>query len=454
MSEEKLKIIVLSTDDLFREKVVDILKRRESLINFLDARDVEDIKNYKPLKDDDIIIWSTKNTLSEIKTWHKGLGINCRLVCCIDTIPAREELKVFNDLKIKFITTPIRSIELCSIVHDLMEEYSDKQDIKDREHPHNMIPIQSELLQMWTDGCPFNVYLKISDKKYVMIISNGIEDYFDIFDKYKRKGVHDFYIIHADYAELKEKLIHGPKESKSSPEVHLKNVNIFLQKMLLSSGISQESIKLAESLTGQVLDSFDANDSIKSLFINDLFQKNNQFCYNHSYLTALVCTQIGQKLQWNSQTIIHKLVMASLLHDSSLDTPELIVMHDLYPEELSGLEKDDKEDILHHGPTLANILLQHISVDSDTISIIKNSHEKPNGNGYPRGLNTQKLSSQAGVFLLSHDFVIEFYKSDFNINAINEITISLYDKYNHGNFEKIAKAFKEIFYNDEKLFVA
>jgi len=454
MGSDKLKIIVLSNDNAIRSKISSYLSNKKSILELEFADSIEDIEVIKTLKQSDIIIWPNDKAIQDIRDIYKMMNLNCRLICCQKELPERKILEELSIENIKFISFPIKAVEFSSMMQDLIEDHANKHDKNESESPCNMYPIQTNLLHSWGKYCPFNVFLKISECKYIKFLIEGSDEYTEILDKYINKGVKEFFITHNDYLILKEKLIEGPFNSSGDPTQHLKQVNVFLQNMLLSTGVSSEAIELADHLSSQVLRNFDEDTSLKAFLLDPMFEDNNQFCYNHAYLVSAVCAQLASLLGWNSQTITRKLVMASLLHDSSLDYPEVIIMHDLYPEKLKELDREEKDLVKYHGPTLANILIQHISIDTDVITIIKNSHESPDGTGYPLKTNVSNLNLQTGVFLLAHEFIVELYKVNFDSKEVDNLVLKIFEKYNRGHFEKIAKEFKNIFFKVRDSLVA
>jgi hypothetical protein len=455
MSEQKLRVILVTPELDIRNKLKSIFYKKENILTVIDASNIQDISTHKPFLKNDIIIWQTDISTTEIEKTYTDLEISCHLICSKKETIDRDILMEYFEKNISFISFPIRSIELTSLVHDLLERYVDEHDRNDIENPFNMYPIQTNFLLMSNEICPYNIYLRIHEKKYVMIVEKDFTDYKDIIQKYISKGIKEFFITHNDYNIYKERVICGTRNyGEEESEDKLRQVNQFLQRILLSTGVTAEAINLANNLSTQITKTFSKNRALESILFDNFKGAENQFCYNHSYLTSIVCTYIANKMGWNSQTIIKKLIMASLIHDSSLDTPELVVMHDLYPEQMEHLDKEEKELIHQHGPTLSNILLHHIEIDNDVLIIIKNSHEDPCGTGYPLGADVNKLSSQTGVFLISHEFVVELYKCNFDINKLDEIVTRLFDKYNHGNFDRIASEFQSLFSQNKKLFVA
>jgi hypothetical protein len=72
----------------------------------------------------------------------------------------------------------------------------------------------------------------------------------------------------------------------------------------------------------------------------------------------------------------------------------------------------------------------------ETKKIILEHHEKPDGTGYPKGLNGQTTFSLSCLFILCHDIAQELIKTKYDYAQIELFLKQRKDYYEIGNYSK------------------
>jgi response regulator RpfG family c-di-GMP phosphodiesterase len=159
-----------------------------------------------------------------------------------------------------------------------------------------------------------------------------------------------------------------------------------------------------------------------------------------SLLTSYTCGLIIEQFPWQSPIIKEKTSMAAFLCDINLTCDEFKAM-----EESSDQTYLSKR-VLNHPTTIAETLKQRSSqLSHETITIISEHHERPDGSGYPGGLDHQRINLLSAVHIVARDFVSLLIEKKFDAAQKNEILAGLKRKYHQGNFKKATEAIINIF---------
>ncbi|TNF03085.1 MAG: hypothetical protein EP326_02745, partial [Deltaproteobacteria bacterium] len=61
-------------------------------------------------------------------------------------------------------------------------------------------------------------------------------------------------------------------------------------------------------------------------------------------------------------------------------------------------------------------------------------HENPEGSGFPKGLNADRIPALCAVFNVAHAFVNEMYRVDFDTTEIPHILMHLKKRFSTGQY--------------------
>lgn len=118
----------------------------------------------------------------------------------------------------------------------------------------------------------------------------------------------------------------------------------------------------------------------------------------HSARVASLAAEIGRHLGLGPKRR-DRLYIAGLLHDIG----KQVIGRDILGKK-APLDASERE-IVHRHPEIAYELLSHIDFPwGDVAAIIRHHHERPDGRGYPDGLNHEKISLEAKVLMLAEAF--------------------------------------------------
>lgn len=126
----------------------------------------------------------------------------------------------------------------------------------------------------------------------------------------------------------------------------------------------------------------------------------------HMDLLIHISLSLAKFMDWNTDKTYEKFIYASYLHDIALASkPDFHKVNSL--EKLVSLKEsispEEYKYILEH-PTIAANSIEHVKgIPSDVDTIIKQHHELPGGDGFPRGYAYNKIVPLAAVFIVAHD---------------------------------------------------
>ncbi|MBI2520063.1 MAG: HD domain-containing protein [Bdellovibrio sp.] len=300
-----------------------------------------------------------------------------------------------------------------------------------------------------------NVYVKLSNHKYVKIINAGSTyDHSDI-EKYREKKVSHFYIRNDDFEHFQVTIHKTPfltfqneKMSEADLQKCLRNTHAILKEMILEIGITREIADLAEKSVDEIVNLAYQQQDLNVLLKN--MQQRLDYIYDHSFLTSIVCCEILKHMHWNTEDKVKKLVMAAMLHDLKLNDPELCKIEISHDPRLQTYSPQEKKAFLGH-PMETSLLLTGIDfISPEVASIVLQHHETPEGNGFPNGLHHSKLSLLSCIFIVAHTFVQNNLEIDFDPDRQDKIFEDLAKRFSLGSFKSVLDAFSNLHPNSTK----
>lgn len=269
---------------------------------------------------------------------------------------------------------------------------------------------------------PFDIYLKLSDNKYIKIINQDEKFAFkETLEKYENKKVDTFYIKFSMLYKLKtlstkEKIIQ--REDENNQNYHLR-VSDSALKVARDFGIT-------ESMLDNVFVTFDSiskdfNDSQKlKNFLGKLNLMEGTELGKHCYLTSIFITVIGRKVKWFTQEIRKNLFISSILHDLELFELDYSDSEFISISDTQSFSPDRLKAVKGHPTALAKKLSKLDIISSDVIHIIEKHHEGAGNLSYPIGLNGPQLSPPSALFNVAHMFSIFLQNHDYDYDQIDK----------------------------------
>lgn len=296
---------------------------------------------------------------------------------------------------------------------------------------------------------PCDIFVKLSDQKYVKMFQTGDMLSEQDLEKLHRKKI-DYLYMQPDSARLfldklqKEilnlKALKAVDRASTSKLIDISQqlqstVHQFVNTLGMVPEV-EELVKMNVGLTVQVIRK---NPDLNALFSKLTVDPNN-YITSHSLVLSYIACAVASKQEWYSDSTYQKLTMAALMHDICL-TNERIAHYRSEKEMLANIERENfsTADIssFHEHPRQAAKLLSDISdVPPDVDTIILQHHESPDGTGFPTGIQHHHMSPLSSVFIIAHD-ILRFYELHDGKFDPQEFLILNRKRYANHSFQKI-----------------
>ncbi len=313
------------------------------------------------------------------------------------------------------VTLPLSMIRLSSTIMDVLEDFH-------LDHIENVLylPIKIELLKNAV-SVPCDLFVKISEKKYVKIINKDQSGtVIETADKYQKKGIDVLYVEKDFYSSLSNLILNDfyCSEVDSLP-VAERGIKITESIMMVTKDLGASEV-IIDSINNSYTEVIKNLETEKvSKLLASLTLGENLFIENHSYLTSVFAVMMVRKMDWNTSKIQNNLCMAALLHDLVLADNQLGHHDKDNLEEIKKLPVTERDLVLNHAKILADKLSKTTTLPSDVLSLISKHHEGRGKNSYPGLDNSGQLPPVNCLFNVSHQFSIELYKIGFNNMKLN-----------------------------------
>lgn len=328
-----------------------------------------------------------------------------------------------------FFSSNFKIIELSSKISDLLSVESNKVEY---------VPI--EINNFYKNGIlPCDIFLKLGAQKFIRIAYENDNITIDFLKKYQEKKIDFFYIKNNDFklhgnTIFSERLIDSSLYQNKVEELSKKTE--LLHEILSNFGVNKFILKQVDESIIELEKMLKRSNSE----IFELFEKSKgSFLHDHGYLTVCFANIILKELDWKSEIIRSKIMMAAMFHDLGITDPKLAMSEALGKSEILTLESKSKEMLLNHCDKIATILHRDALVPDDVVNMCLNHHEGIE-QGYPKSKSSASLSQLECLFIIAHATAIGLYKRAFNIKKFPIIIEEITTAYNKGNFRPIITA--------------
>lgn len=283
----------------------------------------------------------------------------------------------------------------------------------------------------------FDTYVSLNEGKYVRLHQAGDaldnEDYIKIENKFLNRLFllrSDALTVIKEFEEYLAKRISTPSATQADSEIVgeiIPSVALLCKRF----GWSEESLQLAKKTVTATIQFVKKNKALGALL--RVPTNNDPYSSHVSRLCVLNCV-VASNLGWHNEVTHEKLVMASLLHDHFVDEANYEKFEQL--KELNSNPSGDQAYRSH--PLKAAELARSIKgVPSNVDSIIMEHHERPGGNGFPRGLSASRISALGALFIICEELITYSHRRESSMISMDDFTQSYPEFMQKDPFKKI-----------------
>lgn len=263
----------------------------------------------------------------------------------------------------------------------------------------------------------FDIYIRLSDKKYLKIAHSGEEIAIERIKAFKAKNLQYLYMSKDDfrrYMDFNLALLPMVKNnstiSKDKKRTFLRHTSEVIFEHLHLNGVDEEGFQMAKTIVEATASLMTEPDDMMNLI--QMLDKHSDHLYAHGLGVSLYSVIIARQVKWSSPANIYKVAMGGLLHDIGLKEipPVILQKHrkDMTHEEVQMYES--------HAQRGLEILSQLKAVPTDILQIILQHHEDCTGLGYPRKLTKKHIHPMARLVSVADEFCMMVLKGPESLN--------------------------------------
>ena len=331
--------------------------------------------------------------------------IQTKYVLCSSDFP--ENHLEFSDSSLFF--HHIEKPSICEGVSSCLNKL-EQDDVAIAAQKVSYIPVSINLL-LKLDFLPVDIYLKFSSDRYLKVLQQN-ESFDEVdFAKYVRRSVFKLYVDIAQASLIQTKIekdllnkLENIKQTSSAKKKVFEISQVYDQLLSLIQEYDMNE-NIAYSAKGIYQVAYEMIDGSKELehFLSQILNNPESYMSKHSMLLSIFTKLIVSELGCGNEMINKKLVAASLFHDMGLrkDLNETVY-------QLKGKHSDEFKN---HPQIAAEIIEKIDSIPNQTEEIILEQHEVGPSLGFPKGLNSSRVSFLGLLFSFSHyfvDYLVEF----------------------------------------------
>jgi hypothetical protein len=285
------------------------------------------------------------------------------------------------------------------------------------------------------------VHLPIGGK-YVKL--NYSTDHFvEILRKLQQKEVEDVFIKESDSRLILDQVTKSMSSAsfydpKTIQEQRVEAVSAAMgvvKGIINQLGVETETVKLLKTINSRAMSLLSESPTIFA-FIKQ-FKKNCSEEFLLAILTNYIMSMVIDKFPWKSDAVKEKGSLASIMCDMTLTKYDFQVIRDW---QKNGGELTEK--LRRHPAEIAESLKKNRSlIPIETITIIEQHHELPDGRGFPHGINGNRFNQLSAIFIVSQQFTEHLHDSGYNYEMRMDIITRIRDTYGSSKmFDKAIEA--------------
>ena len=343
----------------------------------------------------------------------------------------------------EFITKPFKNTEFLDTINKALA--GDKMEVV--EGGENYCKL---LLEEFVSGkkVEFDIYVKLSETKYVKIAHMGDNIPKERIVHYKSKGVKYLYITKEGYSKLVgfnlniATILQSNKKISDEKKINfLKYTGEVILGKSYVVGLDKEVFAQAKTYIGLTIDTL--TESKQCLDLLSMLNNHSDHLYAHSVGVALYSFLISKKLGYESNQVFFKLTMAGMFHDIGKKEilPEILLKH------RSLLTAEEKMAIDSHVVKGQDILLSINGIPEGVAQLVYEHHEDFAGLGYPMGIGKLHLHPLSNILQLANLFVGLALKGPHNPGMSGQEAIKHLESTYAGRFDPQSMACLKSLFN-------
>jgi len=326
---------------------------------------------------------------------------------------------------------PDRPIE--EIIREIADILKITPEIEDEFTPEFFpIPIK---YYYFIDEIVVHTYIRIKKENnpdhYVMRFRKGDMYIKGDIKKYYEKGVSYFYVKYNDRLyfvnEVTDRIINKLQSEladDSEKLALLEDCNDIVSGLLLTRGMSEETVKLAKASMKkmeEIVHTFPKLGELMKLLLDN----PTSFRFRRTQLTTYVAFHIVANMEWGSTEQQEKLAFVAFFHDITLQCDKYAMIKNNEGVISANLNQFDEETIVYHARKAAELVRDYPRLPIGADTIILRHHGTMSGRGFAKTFSNN-LEPLTVVFLIAEayaNYLLEYYGDITNEEIMIELNI-------------------------------
>jgi putative nucleotidyltransferase with HDIG domain len=250
---------------------------------------------------------------------------------------------------------------------------------------------------------PVDLYIKLSDEKFVMVGKAGAHSNVDQFKNYQDREVVYLWVKKKEYYKITHQTItiagialakKDLSDGKKTTMITHSTRAMFRQ--IEGVGLDLETYNNSKQVCDAVLGLVDTHKSLTDL-LSSLKDYSDQLM-SHSVAVSVLSVMIGQGLKYEKKATLEKLALGGLLHDIGM---KAVVPQELLKKPMAQMTPEEVQNYETHAFKGMQMLQSLGIVPDDIVSIIYEHHENAIGQGFPQRIRDVKMHPLARVVALA-----------------------------------------------------
>ncbi len=291
---------------------------------------------------------------------------------------------------------------------------------------------------------PNDFYIKITDKKYIKIVSANEILGEDVIDKFYQRHDIFFYVPHGQYNQFvdfqfRRRDLTQQENSHEGEHAGVETVED-LHMYLKEVGFNEAAVETARNSLVETRERFEKVKVLGPLLkrFKDL---EGSFLYTHSYFASVLAFVCRKHFDWLNHENLEKIQLGCMFHDLGHANEQSCVYESLSLNEIKNLPADIQLDVLGHTTALQEEL-EASDLHDDVIKIIIGHHGVNGEDSYPKKVYSAEINHVFALFMLVHEMSTRLLKSNFKDKDIERVLSEVEEKFSSGNFRKILPQFR------------
>lgn len=430
-----MQIILVESNEIIRDLISLNIKTYLGVDVIIRANAADAIELMNILPEIDLIISSVKNdeenSVADIAQYISENESD------IPVIVLGEDSDIPDSIKEMAISSPESDWE--NTIKVAAKTLGITEDILAKKKTPDFVPISISYFFNLTTSC-CDVYIRIkkgpTDYQFVKRIHQGDVFSQDVIKKYHGQGLKNFYIPKDQQTNFTTfvsnnlvKLLNNPELKDDERLEAMGNSYDIATKEILKIGFNSATVQLTETIINGMMETFKNEEKVSPL-LRKIINSRTSYIYQHSHMTAVVCSEILKNLGKDEPDLHEKMSYASFFKDISLaENEELAQINSFEELENAEITEEQWDMVFNHALEGAVLIRHYPEAPLDIDNIIKHHHGSPNGKGFSVTGQESKFDELSLIFIIAVEFVNELMSYKIKGGAPKPVIEELRSKY-------------------------